>query len=327
MRPIFILLLALAVTSCSNSGKKSDAYLRQSIGNINSVQIVIENELWAENEVGEAIREHLASPVDGLPQIEPLFSLTQMPPDTYDSFARTYRSFMYVELGEKDSISFRKNIYAKPQTGIFIKATTEQGLVNLINENSEKIVATLKQAELKEKQRRIRISLMDVDSLKNDFGVSLNIPAAYRVAQQSEDLYWIRKDLKDGNTNIIIYEAPIDAIEADSTAVSDIIKVRDSIGGELLILEEDGGRFVTEEAYSPFLFKTEVAGLPTYETKGTWEVKGRFIAGPFVNYAIKDEANNRYLILEGFVHAPRVDKRDHQFEMEAILRSAKLEAL
>ena len=114
-------------------------------------------------------------------------------------------------------------------------------------------------------------------------------------------------------------------IEGDSTAVGDIIKVRDSIGGDLLILEEDGGRFVTEEAYSPFLFKTEIDGKPAYETKGTWEVKGRFIAGPFLNYAIRDEANNRYLILEGFTHAPRVDKRDHQFEMEAILRSAKLQ--
>lgn len=325
MKPFYIVLLAILFVSCNDSGNKTNTFLPKSIGNINSVQVVIENDLWIDNPVGEEIRNYLAAPVDGLPQLEPLFSITQMPPSTYDSFARTYRTFMYVQLGEEDSIAIKKNSYAKPQVGVFVTAKTEEGLINLIAENQEKIIAAFRNSELQEKQRRIRISLLNLDSLKKDFGVSMNIPSAYRIAERTDDIYWIRKDLKSGNTNIIVYEVPMNMIQNDSTAVADIIKVRDSIGGDLLVLEEDGGRFVTEGAYSPFLFKTEIDGKQAYETKGTWEVKGRFIAGPFLNYAIKDETNNRYLILEGFTHAPRVDKRDHQFEMEAILRSAKLQ--
>ena len=62
-----------------------------------------------------------------------------------------------------------------------------------------------------------------------------------------------------------------------------------------------------------------------YETKGTWEVKDDWMGGPFVNYAVRDEKNNRYLILEGFTYAPAVSKRDLQFELESILNSAKIE--
>ena len=206
MRPIYFLLLAIVVSSCNDSGN-TNTYLPKSIGNINSVQVVIENELWIDNPVGEGIREILAAPVDGLPQIEPLFSLTQMPPSTYDSFARTYRTFMYVQLGEEDSISIRKNSYAKPQVGVFVTAKTEEGILDLIGENQDKIIAAFKNSELKEKQRRIRISLLKMDSLKKDFGVTMRIPSAYRIALQSDDIYWIRKDLKSGNTNIIVYES------------------------------------------------------------------------------------------------------------------------
>jgi hypothetical protein len=48
------------------------------------------------------------------------------------------------------------------------------------------------------------------------------------------------------------------------------------------------------------------------------------MAGPFVNYAVRDTANNRYLILEGFTYAPSSSKRDLQLELESILKSVKI---
>ena len=47
------------------------------------------------------------------------------------------------------------------------------------------------------------------------------------------------------------------------------------------------------------------------------------MAGPFVNYAIKDTKNNRYLILEGLTYNPSKSKRDLVFELEAIIQSVK----
>ena len=166
---------------------------------------------------------------------------------------------------------------------------------------------------------------MRTDSLKYRFGVDMKIPSAYHIAANSKDFFWIRKELKSGSTNIIVYEVPQHLIGQDTTIVGDIIKMRDSIGGALMPVEEEGGRFQTEEAYAPYLFHSEIDGKFAYETKGTWDVKGQWMAGPFLNYAVLDEKNNRYLILEGFTYAPSVAKRDLQFELESILKSATLE--
>ena len=202
---------------------------------------------------------------------------------------------------------------------------SEEKLIDLIRENQERIIASFYITEIKEKQKRIRISKLDIDSLKERFGLSMDISSAYRIAQSDDDFYWIRKDLKSsGSTNIIVYEVPLNYIGQDSTLITDIIRMRDSIGGSYLPVEDDG-RFITEAAYAPLLFSTTLDGRFAYQTKGTWEVKDQYMAGPFVNYAVRDEAKNRYLIIEGFTYAPSMRKRNLQFELEAIIQSAKIE--
>ena len=325
MKPFYIAFISLfiAFTSCNESGTKDKSLLPNSVGNINALQIITSNDLW-NGAVGEAIRNNFAAPTDGLPQDEPLFSMNQMPPEAFTGFARSNRLFLYVVISDEDKVSIATDEYAKPQTGAVIKATSEEKLVELINKNSAKIIEAFHNSEIKERQRRTSISLMKIDSLKKVMGVSMQIPSAYRIAKATDSFFWLRKDLKDGTTNILVYTAPLSMIQNDSTAVSDIIKIRDSIGSRLLPVEDDD-KFITEDAYAPYLFKTTIDGRFAYETKGTWEVKDALMGGPFINYAVKDEKNNRYLILEGFTYAPAVSKRDLQFELESILNSAKIE--
>lgn len=325
MKSLYIVLFSLffAFNSCNQSGKRDKSLVPSSVGNINALQIIIPNDLW-NGIVGEAIRNNFAAPVDGLPQDEPLFSMNQMPPDAFSGFARSNRLFLYVVLSDEEKVNLAKNEYAKPQVGAIFKATTEEKLVDLINENAAKIIASFHTSEISERQRRTSISLMKTDSLKKDMGVSLKIPSAYRLAKGSKNFYWFRKDLKDGTTNILVYEVPLNMITNDSTAIGDIIKIRDSIGSRLLPVEDDG-LFITEGAYAPYLFTTTIDGRFAFKTKGTWEVTDAYMGGPFLNYAIKDEKNDRFLILEGFSYAPSARKRDLQFELESILASAKIE--
>ncbi|PQB05471.1 DUF4837 family protein [Aureitalea marina] len=310
--------------SCESSGKRDTSFLQDSVGNINSLQVVMTDALW-NGEVGEEVRNYLAAPTDGLPQEEPLYAMNQMAPEIFTDFARINRTFLRVDLGDTDTVMIKKSVYAKPQTGVFITGTSEQKLIELIRENQERIIAAFYITEIKEKQKRIRISKLDIDSLQQRFGLSLDVSSAYRIAQSNEDFYWIRKDLKSsGSTNILVYEVPLDYIGQDSTLITDIIRMRDSIGGSYLPVEDDG-RFITEAAYAPLLFSTTLDGRFAYQTKGTWEVKDQYMAGPFVNYAVRDEAKNRYLIIEGFTYAPSMRKRNLQFELEAIIQSAKIE--
>jgi hypothetical protein len=322
MKVFYVVMLSILVcVGCDNSGDKKK-YKQESLGNINSLQVIITNQLWKDS-VGEIIRDRFAAPTPGLPQDEPLFSMNQMPPETYSGFARKYRLFIHATISDKDTIAIRKNPYAKPQVGAFVTATTQEGLVKIISENSDRIITAFKKSEIKERQRRTKISKMRLDSIPANFGVTLEIPSAYHIAKAEKDFYWISKNLQSGTTNIIIYEVPLKTIQRDSNTIASIIAMRDRIGLKKMPVEDDG-EFITEEAYAPYLFESSIDGKFAYETKGTWEVRNQYMAGPFVNYVILDEKNDRYLVMEGFTHAPSEAKRDLQFELESILKSAKI---
>jgi len=324
MKSFYITLLSVFILySCNDNGSKKSNYRQKSVGNINALQVVIQDDLWTDT-VGEEIRKYFAAPADGLPQDESIFSINQMNPSAFSGFMRSNRIFLRVSLGENESVKVAKDPYARPQIGALIVAKTKERLVELISENQERIIDSFYRSEIKERQRRTSISPKKIDSLQERFNLSIKIPSAYRIASQSEDFYWLRKDLEDnGSTNILIYEVPLYSITKDSLVLEEIIKIRDSIGGGYLPVEDDS-RFITEEGYSTSLYKSEIDGKFAYETKGIWEVEGAFMAGPFINFAIYDEKNSRYLILEGFTYAPSVRKRNFQFELESIIRSAKI---
>ena len=123
---------------------------------------------------------------------------------------------------------------------------------------------------------------------------------------------------------MLIYEVPLDIIRESDEAINDVIKMRDSIGKQYVPGPLEGTYMITEEAYTPFLSNTIIDNKPTFETRSTWEVKDAYMAGPFLNYAIKDEINQRYVVFEGFAFAPSVEKRDYMFEFEAIAKSIKI---
>ena len=172
MKPIYITLFTLiALVSCNNNETK-EAYKQKSVGNINSLQILITDELW-DDSVGEEIRNYFAASTEGLPQVEPLFSINQMDPSTFSGFIKSNRLFLHVTIGKEDKFTLVTNEYAKPQTGAIITAKTKQGLIKLIAENQEEIIEAFFKSEIKERQRRTSISPLVIDSLKERFGLSI----------------------------------------------------------------------------------------------------------------------------------------------------------
>ena len=67
-----------------------------------------------------------------------------------------------------------------------------------------------------------------------------------------------------------------------------------------------------------------VKKFESFETRGTWEVQGDFMGGPFINYLVKDSINNRTLYIEGFVFSPSQRKRDNIIELESIIKTLKI---
>ncbi len=321
------IICLLCIVSCTETKKnkktKTQGAMAHSVGKINELSIVIDNDLWKSN-VGDTIRKYLGAEVPGLPQQEPLFSMRQMPMAAFSGLARKNRTFLWIKKGKEEESKYGvlNNKFATPQLGVVISGSSDADIISLIREHQETIVSRFKSTETLEKQSRIQKSLEKIPQLQEKLGITLKIPTAYRIAIEEEDFFWIRKDLTNGSMNLMLYELPLGIVTKDSNTVSSIIKMRDSIGA-IKIPTSEVGHFITEEAYAPYLYETTLDGRFTFETKGTWEIKDRFMAGPFVNYAIEDKVNNRLVVLEGFVFAPSINKRDNMFELEAIMKSIK----
>ncbi|MGJ5643016.1 DUF4837 family protein [Formosa sp. S-31] len=327
MRKIFFFLSAVVLLSSCNGGNQSpQSLLPESSGNINNLSVVVSNELWQGN-VGEAIRNVLASPVDGLPQDEPLFALNQIPPQVFSGFATKNRTVLKIEEGpnKEAGVKIAKNVFALPQRVVLVSGTSDSEIISQLEANQQKIIEAFKNEELKEKQRRINLSPLKIEGLESDLGLKLNVPSAYRIAKHEGKFFWLRKDITTGTQNIMIYELPLNALKHNDSLVNQIIKIRDSIGQVHIPGPTEGTYMITEKAYAPYLFHTTIDDKPTVETKGIWDVKNAFMSGPFVNYMIEDKANNRLVVIEGFTFAPSVSKRDYVFELDAIMKSVKIE--
>lgn len=322
LKRILIVTLCFAVfVSCGKSD--GQRLLASSSGNVNNLSVVIDNELW-EGTVGETIRNILAAPVYGLPQEEPMFDMSQMPPHVFSGFATVNRTVLKIEKGEANT-KFLKDAFAKPQKLVVVSGETIAEIKAELEKNADRIVTTFRNSELNEVRNRIQISPNKSKNIEDALGLSIEFPSVYRIAKEDNGFFWVRKDTKNGYMNLLLYTLPLDAMAFDNDSlVKEVIKMRDSIGKKHIPGPVDGSYMITELAYTPFIGNTIIDNKPAIVTKSTWEVENAFMAGPFINYIIEDKLNNRLVVAEGFTYAPSAAKRDQMFELEAIIKSMNI---
>jgi len=325
MNPFKIVLFSVLITLISCNDGKKQRYLPSSIGAVNQVTIVMENELW-NGEVGDKIRENYAAMAIGLTWEESIFTLNHVPPKVFSGALQNTRAIVYVRKDSVTQAGMKTDVYATPQNMVVVKGNTNEELIAGINATAEKAIATFKSVELKEAQKRFLISLNKEGVLEEKFNITMSVPSIYKVGVQRDNFVWMDREIQKGNMNIIAYEMPMRSFSTDSTLVRDVVAMRDSIGA-LHIPGPDVPNKVThmrtEPAFSPSVFPTEIGGKKAIEVRGVWDIKNYPMAGPFITYIISDDENNRKLVVEGFTFAPATNKRDDMFRLEAIMKTIK----
>ena len=319
---LFTVISLTVIISCNTGPKKR--FLPPSTGGINSLMVVMDTELW-KGGVGDKIREYFAAPVLGLPQGEPIFSITQIPPQVFKGAVTHSRSVLFVEEDTLSLSHIKSNVYATPQKVAVIKGETYNDFTGNIEKIASQAISEFKSVEMAEAQKRFTRSLSKETALQEEFGISLQIPSLYKVGKREKNFVWMDIEIPKGTMNIVAYTMPSDSFKNDSTFVRDIIRMRDSIGEKYVPGPYENTFMMTEKAFAPYVFPSEIGGKKAAEARGIWEINGYPMAGPFLTYIINDEENDRKLILEGFTFAPSTEKRDYMFELEAILRTVKFD--
>jgi hypothetical protein len=327
MKKIFsILTITLLLSSCIGTDKK---ILRQSIGKINKVMVVVKVSDWT-GDIGSEVRNSFGELMVGLPQPEHVLSVSQVAPNGFSSMMKSSRNILIVTESENETFTVKKNVYAQPQTIVYVQAKDDESIIKLLQEHRNDIKNIFIDADIQFTQRifeKDKIDNSTYETLPN-LGITLTIPKKFNTVDDTGEFLWLRNHLmsgiaKTGSNNILVYALPL----GDESKVSNnIVAVRDSIGKKFIPgTDPETMHMITEEAYTPFTFDVVIDGKKAYETRGKWEVKNDFMAGPFLNYTVVDKKNNRLIVFEGFTYAPSVNKRAFVFELEAIAKSMKIQ--
>tara|TARA_R110002049_G_scaffold2846_1_gene23103 strand:+ start:403 stop:1386 length:984 start_codon:yes stop_codon:yes gene_type:complete len=326
MKNLFsIFIVAILLVSCTGTDK---FVLRGSLGKVNKVMVVTKASDW-NGDVGTAIRNSFGEILVGLPQPEPILSVSQIAPNGFGSMMKVSRNILIIGEGEKEDFYIKKNVYAQPQIIVYVYGTDDASIVKVFNEHKEEIMDAYIASDVLMTQNIFKKKKLDESQFKTikNLGISFTAPENFNEVDDTGDFLWLRQHLtsgiaKTGSNNILVYSVPLE----DETKVSEnIVAVRNSIGKKYIPgTNPETMHMITEEAYTPFTEETVLDGKKTYETRGKWEVKNDFMAGPFVNYSVIDKKNNRIVVFEGFTYAPSVNKRAFLFELEAIAKSMKI---
>ncbi|MFD2942228.1 DUF4837 family protein [Flavobacterium notoginsengisoli] len=313
-----LLLVPFFLTSCFKGEKQNESVS----GKTNTISIIIDDQLWY-GEVGDSIRNKFASPVLGLTQEEPLFTINQYPARLLEGFVTDSRSIIVVKKAATDKFEIIHN-KALPHNTFRIYGKSVDDIICSIELNSPEIIRQIRNAEIQKIQEDNSKSLLNPAIIKNKFHIDLQIPTGYEYMLHKKNFIWLKKEIISGNTSLLVYQIPLHNFQKRKDIINSIVRMRDSVG-RYIKGREPNTPMITSEAYAPYFLRVILDNKDAFETKGTWELKNDFMAGPFVNYAIVDKSYNRLLVIEGFCYSPSNQERDLMLELEAIIKSVKVD--
>ncbi len=321
--PVFFLLSLLFIFSCSNE----KGSLPASSGKTAEILFIIDKNHW-EGILGDSIRNIFMAEYQILNQPEPLFSLAHIEESAFSKIFEPFRNIIIIEIKPEHSkakFEVRKNVWAQPQLVFKLSANKISDLITLLSAQKEEII---KMVYENERTRMINSFKRDEDikisnQLRDKFGFSLIIPKGYFTAKITDDFCWLRRETEETSMGILIYTY----LYTDTISFNKdyILNLRDSLTKVNIPGPSEGSYMqISRKVILPVEKKLSFKNMFAVETRGLWEVEGDFMGGPFINYTFVDENKNKVITLDGFVYAPRFDKRDYVIQLESLIHTFEM---
>lgn len=316
---------ALLLLSCnSENGGDKKKYMPNITGKPGEVLLVLDKNEW-ESKLGTELRETLSEDFPYLPQREPMFNLFNTTPSSFQSYGAysTHRNIVRIHTGEAyDSlrVAYQEDVWAAPQIVITLSAPDQTTALNGFNQHKERIISSLETAErnrvIRNSKKYQEISLREL--VLNEYGGSPYFPQGYTLKKKRDNFIWISHETTYVNQGIFIYTYPYDGKELDGKSV---IAKRNEIMKENVPGMRDESYMITGTFVEPSFKWLQYKGRVFAETRGLWEVENDYMGGPFVCHTYLDKEQKNVIVLEGFIYAPKFDKRNYLRHVESILYS------
>ena len=291
-------------------------------GKAGEIIVAMDKNDWDGN-LGSTTRTILAADYPFLPQQEPLFSLSNVPVTGFADLFKVHRNLLFFNISKSDQsgVVYKNDVCAHPQCVIQVTAPTSDSAAVILKENSERIINSFEQAE---RDRIIANSIRYEEhsippAVKEMTGGSPHFPSGFKLRKKTSDFLWISDDKQYVTQGVFIYRYP--AAENENFSMENIIAHRDAALRENVPGMFENTYMITSDAVTPAVNYIRFRGRQFAETRGLWEVYNDFMGGPFVSHSFYSKDGQYIIVLDGFVYAPKYDKRQYLRQVEAIMYS------
>lgn len=321
-----VLLFATFIVSCDELNEK---VLPRPSGKSGNLLVVVDTFYW-NNHTGEAIMETFATTQEGLPQREPLFDIIQLPHRNFAQIFKTNRNIIIIEIKEnaKNRLAINSEVWSTSQLIVTITASSDKIAAETIRKNGKALIDYFNNKEIERLQaannqfKNQKVAKV----LKEKFNIELIIDTYYRVANEDSNFVWLRKEKMAGehpiSQGLLVYSYPY--ISDTTFSVYSLTNKRNEFTKKYVRGAVDSTYMQSYAEYVPNEKELSINGLYAKELRGLWFIKGDFMGGPYVNYSFVDEKRNQVICIDGYVFAPKFDKREFLRELEAFALSAML---
>ncbi|MFK7900822.1 MAG: DUF4837 family protein [Cyclobacteriaceae bacterium] len=342
----FLLLITTCLISCTEIDNKLPL-IPDSIGKDGGILIVAHENTWESQHIS-LLKKALSKSLSGLPKQESLFKISTAPPriyfkslnqfrtviipviihsrtNYYASFTENLKADLLAKI-EKEKVSLLRqdDKYAKDQYIVYLFATTENELNKYLSENQKLLSKYVSDLEIKHLAKELATKKKNISAMKvikEKFGLSLSIPAAYKIARDTTDFIWLRNSTQKEDFNIFMskkkYSSP------DQFQAKNILKWRKELGEKYISGKDKRQSFMETENYiSPAFQEESIASAYAKKCRGMWKLHNLSMGGTFLSYVFANTASNELFYLEAFLHNPTKSKTNTLRELETILKSA-----
>ena len=230
---------------------------------------------------------------------------------------------MYLHIADtcKPKLSIAKNPWAEPQTMITVSAPDEATAASIILANDEKICETFEDAERERVIMNAKAfpneSLATV--VRNQFGGTPWFPSSYSMKKRTDDFVWISYETSYTTQGIFIYKYPYTS-EKQFTREA-LVEKRNEVMKENVPGTLEGSYMITNPVIEPGYWQKSYKGRTFVEIRSLWETQNDYMGGPFISDSFLSANGQDVITIEGFVYAPKYDKREYLRQLEAIIYS------
>ncbi len=337
----FLLLLA----SCGKNAKN----LALAQGQPGDIYVIMDS-TQRKGVIGHILDSLLQEEMPGLPREESIFRVHWVDARKLNYILKERRNLVYVlsldqqsqgsgiirKLFTPESISQIQNNDDQFMTTVSNVAARGQEVVFLFSRNEAVLAAHLRKegARLvnhfnRTERERLTVSLFKAGQMKGitdmlikDFSCSLKVPFGYKLADRSKDFLWIRQMNPKDDKDIFVSRKAYTSQE--DFGREKLIAYRDEVCRKYLFADpDDTESYVMTETTVPFIPVT--ADTVNFNGHFAIQLRGLFrshtpgVGGPFLGFALVDEATQQFYYIEGFTISPGREQREIMRELETIL--------